>query len=85
MRDELRDVQACDPLRSQQLGGVRLGLLERGREHVARLHFLATRALDLQNGRLQHAAEGERLFRLLLPRVNCSTLSWRYRSRSFRS
>ena len=39
---------------------------ERRRQHVARLHFLPAGALDVQHGGLQHAAERERLFRLLL-------------------
>ena len=54
------------PCAGEQLRRVRLGLLQRRREHVARLHFLPARALHVQHRRLQHAAERQRLLRLLL-------------------
>ena len=50
-------------------------LLQRRREHVARLHFLAAGALDVQHRRLQHAPERQRLLGLLLLAArNCSTV-----------
>ena len=41
-------------------------LLERGRQHVARLDFLPAGALHVEDRRLEHAAERQRLFRLFL-------------------
>ncbi len=54
------------PCTGQQLRRKRLVLLQRCREHVARLDFLPARALHVQHGRLQHAPERERLLGLLL-------------------
>ncbi len=64
--DVFENVETGDALRGEKLGRVGLVLLERCREDVARLHFLAPGALDVQDGRLQHAAERQRLFGLLL-------------------
>ena len=66
MRDELEDVEPGDALRVEQPRGVRLRLLQDRGEDVARLHFLALRALDVQHGGLQHAAERRGLFGLAL-------------------
>ena len=66
MRDVLEDVEPRDALRVEQPGGVRLRLLQDGGEHVAGLHFLPLRALDVQDGRLQHAPERGRLLGLAL-------------------
>ena len=66
MGDVLEHVEPGDALVGEQLRGVRLVLLQRGGEHVARLHFLPSGALHVQHRRLQHAAERERLLRLLL-------------------
>ena len=41
-------------------------LLQRRRDDVARMDFLAAGALHVQHGRLEHAPEGQRLFGLLL-------------------
>ena len=43
-----------------------LRLLEDRREDVAGVHFVALRALDVQHGRLQHAAKRHRLLGLAL-------------------
>ena len=66
VRDVLEDVEPRHALRREELRRVRLGLLERGREHVARLDFLPPGALHVQHRRLQHAAERHRLIRFLL-------------------
>ena len=70
LRDPVRDVfehvEPRDALVGEQLRRVRLVLLERRREHVARLHFLPAGALDVEDRGLEHAAERERLFRFLL-------------------
>ena len=66
VRDVLEHVEPRHALRGEELRRVRLGLLERGRQHVARLDFLPPRALHVQHRRLQHAAERHRLVRLLL-------------------
>ena len=66
MGDELEDVEAGDALVREQLRRERLVLLQRGGQHVARLDFLAACALHVQDGGLQHAAEGQRLLRLFL-------------------
>ena len=63
--DVLEHVEARHALRRKELRRIRL-LLQRGREHVARLHFLASRALHVQDRRLQHAPEGQRLLGFLL-------------------
>ena len=65
MREELRDVEERDPLRREQLRGVRLRLLQRGHDHVASPHFLTPGTLDLEHCGLEHAAERQRLLRLL--------------------
>ena len=41
-----------------------LGLLQDGGKNIARLHLATLRALHVQNGGLQHAAEGGGLFGL---------------------
>ena len=64
--DVFEHVEPGDALGGEQLRRVRLVLLQRCREHVAGLHFLAAGALDVQHRGLQDAAEGERLFRFLL-------------------
>ena len=66
VRDVFEHVEPRHALRGEELRRVRLGLLERGREHVARLDFLASRALHVQDRRLQHAAERHRLVGLFL-------------------
>jgi hypothetical protein len=48
------------------LRGERLRLLHDGGQDVARLHLLTPRALHVEDGGLQHAAERERLIRLAL-------------------
>ena len=50
----------------EQLRGVRLRLLEHRRQDVACVHLGSLGALHVQDGRLQDAAEGRRLFRLAL-------------------
>ena len=54
------------PCAASSARGVRLRLLKDGRADVAGLHFLPLRALHVQHGGLQHAAERRRLFRLAL-------------------
>ncbi len=66
VRDVLEHVEPRDALCGEELRSVRLVLLQRGREHVARLHFLASSALYVQYRGLEDATEGERLLRLLL-------------------
>ena len=66
VRDVFEHVEPRHALVREQLRRVRLGLLQRRREHVARLHFLAARALHVQHRRLEHAAEGHRLLGLFL-------------------
>jgi hypothetical protein len=70
LRDAVADVvEHVEPrhaLQVEQLRRERLGLLQHGREQVAGLHLGAVGALDVQDGRLQGAAEGQRLLRLLL-------------------
>ncbi len=66
MRDVFEDVEPGDALRGEQLRRVRPVLLQRRRDDVARLHFLAAGALHVQHGRLQHAPERQRLLGLLL-------------------
>ena len=64
--DVLEDVEPRDALRGEQLRRVRPVLLQRRRDDVAGMHFLAAGALDVQHRRLQHAPERQRLLRLLL-------------------
>jgi len=64
VRDVVQHVQPGDALRGQQLGRVRFLFLEHGSQHVAGPHLITPGALHVQYGRLQHAAEGERLLRL---------------------
>ena len=64
--DVLEDVESGYALRREELCRVRLGLLERGGEHIARLHFLAPGALDVQDRGLQHPAERHGLVGLFL-------------------
>ena len=66
VRDVLEDVEPGDALRGEQLRRVRPVLLERRRDDVAGMHFLAAGALDVQHRRLQHAPERQRLLGLLL-------------------
>ena len=66
MRDVFQDVETGDPLRGEELRREGLVLLERCREHVARLHLLASGALDVEHGGLQDPAERQRLFGFLL-------------------
>ena len=49
------------------------------------MHFLTAGALDLQHRGLEHAAEGERLFGLLLPPRELLDAIVQVRSRSLRS
>jgi hypothetical protein len=64
--DVLEHVEPGHALRDQELRGIRLVLLQRRRQNVARLDFLAPGALHVQDRGLQHAAERERLLRLFL-------------------
>ena len=64
VRDVVEHVEAGDALRGEQLGRVGLLLLEHRGEHVPGPHFIASGALHVQDGRLQHAPEGERLLGL---------------------
>jgi hypothetical protein len=66
VRDVVEDVEAREALRLEQLRGVRLRLLHQGGEHVAGLHLGPPGALHVEHGRLEHAAEGERLLGLAL-------------------
>jgi hypothetical protein len=66
VRDVLEHVEARHALVRQELRRVGLRLLQRRREHVARLHFLPSRALHVQHRGLEHTAEGHRLLGLLL-------------------
>ncbi len=70
LRDPVRDVfehvEPRDALLGEQARRLGLRLLENGRADVAGLHLLPLRALHVQHGGLQHAAEGRRLFGLPL-------------------
>ncbi len=63
VRDVVQHVEARDAVRRQQLHGVRARLAQERRQHVADAGFVLARALHVDDGRLQHAAEGERLLR----------------------
>ena len=64
VRDVAQHVEARDLLRTQQGHGVRVGLLEDGREQIACLDLLLLRAVRMLKRALEHAVEGERLDRL---------------------
>ncbi len=66
MGDVFEDVQPRHSLGCEDLRRVRPVLLKRRCEDVAGLHFLPARALDVQDGRLQHSTERKRLLRLLV-------------------
>ena len=66
MSDVLEDVESRDSLRGEQLRRMRPILLQRCRDDVAGMHFLAARTLDVKDRRLQHAPERQRLLGLLL-------------------
>ena len=66
MRDVVEDVETRDALVGQQLCRMALRLLENRREDVAGVRFVALRALDVQNRRLQDAAKRHRLLGLPL-------------------
>ncbi len=66
VRDVFEDVEPRNALAREELRRVRLRLLQRRGEHVARLDFLPSGALDVQHRRLQHAPERHRLFGLFL-------------------
>ena len=70
--DVVQHVEPRDPLRVEQLRGVRLRLLEDGGQHVARAHLLAAGALHVQHRGLQHPPEPERLGRLVLVAARAS-------------
>src|SRR5262249_41012921 len=68
VRDEVEDVEAGDAVTVEQPRRFSPRLLEDRRENVAGLHFRFLSALDMQDGRLQHALERRRLLGLpLLP------------------
>ena len=64
VRNEVEDVETRDALGREQLRGVALVLLQHRGENVARVGFVALRALHVEDGRLQHAPESHRLFRV---------------------
>ena len=64
MRNEVEDVETRDALGREQLRGVALVLLQHRGENVARVGFVALRALHVEDGRLQHPPESHRLFRV---------------------
>ncbi len=64
--DVVEHVQPRDGLGLEQLGGVRVGLLQHRGNEVAGVHLRLARALHVEHRRLQHAPEGARLLRLLL-------------------
>ena len=66
VRDELEDVEPRDALLAEQDRRMGLRLLQDRRQHVAGMHFVALRALHVEHGRLQHAAERRGLLRLAL-------------------
>ena len=66
MADVVEDVQARHALALEELGGVGAVLLQQGRQQVPSLDLALARALHVQDGRLQRAAESERLLRFLL-------------------
>ncbi len=59
--DEVQDVEARHALLAEQCCGVGAGLAQERREDVAHVGFAAARTLDVEDGRLEHAAEGEGL------------------------
>ena len=63
VRDVVQDIESCDVLRLQQLRGVGVRLLQNGREHVPESDFVLAGALHVQDRRLQHPLERERLVR----------------------
>ena len=66
VRDVLQHVEPCHALCREQLRRECLRLLEDGRADVSSLHFRALRALDMEHGGLQDAAERRSLLRLAL-------------------
>ena len=66
VRDEIQDVQTRDALRRQQLSRECLRLLQHRGEDVSRPHLVASRTLHVEDGRLQHTSERERLLGLAL-------------------
>ena len=66
MGDVLEDVEPGNALPGEQLRRVRSVLLQGRRDHVARMNFLAAGALDVQDRRLEHTAERQRLLGFLL-------------------
>jgi hypothetical protein len=66
VRDELEHIEASDALVGEELRSERFVLLECRGEHVAGLDLLPARTLDVEDGRLEHPAERERLLGLLL-------------------
>ena len=67
VRDVVQDVEPGDVLRLQQLGRVRVRLLQDGREDIAEADLVLARALHVEHRRLQHALERQGLLRLALP------------------
>ena len=64
MRNEVEDVETRDALGGEQLRSVAFLLLQHRGENVARVGFVALRALHVEDGGLQHASESDRLFRV---------------------
>ena len=65
VRDEVEDVEPRDVVLAEQLSGVGLRLLQHRGNDVAGVCHVALRALHMQDGGLQHAAECHRLLRVL--------------------
>ena len=66
VRDVFEDIESRDALTGEQLGRVGPVLLERCRDHVARMDFLPSGALHVEHRRLEHAPERKRLLGLFL-------------------
>ncbi len=59
VRDEVEKVQPSHPVRPEQLHRVGARLAHQGGQHVPDARLVFARALDVDDGGLQHAAEGE--------------------------
>ena len=66
MRDVIEHVEPRDALIRQELRGVALWLLQNRREDVADIGFAPLGALHVKNCRLQHAAERQCLFGIVV-------------------
>ena len=66
MRNVVEHVEPRDPLVGEQLRGIAFRLLQDRGENVADRCFASLRALDMKDGRLEHATKRRRLLGILI-------------------